>query len=379
VLYVGGSSFNPFLISKIKEKLVNAQSLVTHEPDKLVAEGAAVFSYFYYVHGLSLIKPITSDTIGIILKGNSFFPLIERGTQLPVKVTLPEFKLQSNLNDEVVVPVCINGSDYPIGEIRASLDGFYGNDETVTIEAAMTEDKIFELKVNIGDHFIGEGDFDNPFSIGKVSKEELELAQLQRKISKARLKNRKAEEKKLMRELITKHNDVGNNAGVVETCETYIRKFDDQDDWVWNMLYIGYSGMGRKSASVNALKKAIELAPGSASWIYNYSLVLERESDQKALDYLEGQPEPIKNDATVKCKIVLLKNQLNMDCKEEAKAITKEYKSGKYYFSDFDKQVLLPGIFRIAGEPFSYVKPETRKKQEDEKKYLVNKGGLTTL
>jgi len=376
VLYVGGSSFNPFLLSKVSEKLDNAKNLVTHEPDKLVAEGAAVYSYFYYVHGISLIKPITSDTIGIVLKGNHFFPLIERGTQLPVKVTLPEFKLQSNFSDEVVVPVCINGVDYPIGEIRAPLDRIYAHDAVVTVEASLTEDKVFEIKVFVDDDFIGEGDFDNPFSIGELSEEEFEIVQLQRKINKARLKNRKSEEKKLMRELIKKHSDVNNNAGVVETCELYIKKFDDQDDWVWNMLYIGYSGMGRRKASIEALEKAIELSPTSSSWIYNYSLVLERESDQKALEYLEKQPESIKKDPTVNCKMILLKNQMGKDCKEEALAVVNDYKQHSFYYSDFDKRVLLPGVFRIAGEPFSYVKPKKKEKSADEKKYLVSKGSI---
>ena len=379
VLYVGGSSFNPFLVSKVQKKLVNARSLVTHDPDKLVAEGAAVFSYFYYVHGISLINPITSETIGITLKGNSFFPLIERGTQLPVDVTLPEFKLQSNLNDEVVVPVCINSPDYPIGEIRAVLDGFFDKDEIITIKAKVTSDKVFELKVYIGERFIGEGDFDNPFSIGKASADELELIAVQKKITKARNTNNKAEEKKLLRELIDKHHAVGNNNGVIDSCKQYIEKFDDQDDWVWNMLYIGNSGLGRKTASVKALKKAIELSPNNSSWIYNYSLVLERESCSKALDYLEKQPNSVKSDATIKCKIILLKNILGKNCKAKAKAIANDYKNNESSYSDFDKRVLLPKIFKIAGETFSYVKPQKNRKLDDEKKYLVNKGQLSTL
>lgn len=377
VLYVGGSSFNPFLISKVKEKLTNAQSLVTHNPDKLVTEGAAVYSYFYYVHGVSLIKPITADTIGIVLKGNTFFPLIEKGTQLPFRVKLPEFKLQSNLNSEIVVPVCINGIDYPIGEIRAALDDIFSADKVVTIEAEVTEDKVFDLKIYIGDEFIGEADFENPFSIGKVSSEERELLQLQRKIQKACFKEDKKVEKVLTRRLIKMHSDVNNNAGIVETCERYIKKFDDQDDWVWNMLYLGYSNMGRMDKAEKALRKAMELSPDSASWIYNYSLVIERESTQRALEFLESQKENIKNDSTVQCKMVLLKNELSRDCKAEALAITENYKNASWRFSDFDKRVLLPDVFHIAEKPFSYVDPQKNRRKEDEKKYLVNKGSLT--
>src|SRR5699024_794488 len=48
VLSAGGSSFNPFLISQTGKKLSGAQLLTTHMPDTLVADGAAVYSYFYY-------------------------------------------------------------------------------------------------------------------------------------------------------------------------------------------------------------------------------------------------------------------------------------------------------------------------------------------
>jgi molecular chaperone DnaK (HSP70) len=46
VLFAGGSSFNPLLHSLCTKKL-NDIPLSSHEPDKLVAEGAAVYSYFF--------------------------------------------------------------------------------------------------------------------------------------------------------------------------------------------------------------------------------------------------------------------------------------------------------------------------------------------
>jgi molecular chaperone DnaK (HSP70) len=374
VLFVGGSSFNPFLISQVKQKLTKAEALTTPEPDKLVAEGAAVFSYFYYVHGISLINPITSDTIGIVLKGNTFFPLIERGTQLPVEVELPEFKMQSNLSNEIVVPVCINDVDFPIGEIRASLNSFYTNDDVVTIKASVTEDKVFDLKVYIDGEFIDEGDFDNPFSIGKVSQEELELMQYQRKMSKAKFKNNTRDEKRLLRKLIWKHSDVGNNAGIVETAEEYIRRFDDQDPWVWNMVYIGNSNMGKNRAAEKALKKAMELSPDNPSFVYNYSLLVEQRSPQEALDFLEKQNDYVSKDNHITCKKVMLKKDLGMNCKEEAKEIVESYKNKTSYFSDFEKRVLLPKVFRIAGEKYSYVDPKKNRNKKDEEKYLESRG-----
>jgi hypothetical protein len=64
------------------QKKLNAIPLSSHEPDKLVAEGAAVHFIFLNIHNISLIKPITSD-IGVGLKDNRFYPIIEKGKILP--------------------------------------------------------------------------------------------------------------------------------------------------------------------------------------------------------------------------------------------------------------------------------------------------------
>ncbi|MGQ1787986.1 Hsp70 family protein [Saccharicrinis sp. GN24d3] len=377
VLYVGGSSFNPFLISMVKEKLSNSISLVSSEPDKLVAEGAAVFSYFYYYHGLSLISPITSDTIGIKLKGNRFHPIIEKGHSLPIKVELPDFKIQSNLTNEIVIPVCVNGVDFSIGEIRCPLNDFYSMEDVVRIESGITADKIFDIKVFINEEFIGEADFDNPFAIGNVTEEELEVLKLQSQMNKARQKGSRAEEKRILHDLIWKHSDAGNKQGSLQCAEEYIKRFDDQDAYVWNMVYCNNSSLGRVKAAKKGLERAVELAPMDTTFIYNYSLLLARDSEEEALDYLINQEEGIRNDEGIRCKIVLLKKECDMECLEEARGIIEHYKSKPYYYSDFDKRILLPGVFRIANEPYSYADPKGTKRRDDEKKFLDTKNQIT--
>jgi len=200
--------------------------------------------------------------------------------------------------------------------------------------------------------------------------------QHQRKISKARFKNNTREEKRLLRELIWKHSDAGNNAGTVEAAEEYIRRFDDQDAYVWNMVYIGNHRMGKSNAAEKALKKALELAPNESTFIYNFSLLIERKSSKDALEYLEKQDDSIKDDPEVKCKIVMLKKDCGIDSKEEAKEIVRSYKNKTAYYTDFTKKVLLPSVFRIAGEQYSYVDPNTNRNKNDENNYLVSRGSL---
>jgi molecular chaperone DnaK (HSP70) len=372
VLFVGGSSLNPFLASLAEQKLVNSKSLSSHEPDKLVAEGAAVYSYFLNVHHLSLISPIASETIGVRLKGNQFKPIIERGQHLPQKVELPQFKLQTNLVTEVVVPVCINGTDYPIGEIRCALKKTYNIDTTITIKAEVTIDKVLSMQVYADGEMLGKAEFDNPYSIGHVSEEQLAVLEAKAKMNKARVEGDRYSEKDALRSLIWKQNDAGNHLGTVECAEEYIKRFDDEDSAVWNMKYIGNKGLGRQNGARESLLRAIEIEPYYEGYHYNYSLLLENESIEQAIDYLESLDDDLKEEGDVKLKLILLKHNGGMDTKEVAREVVNDYKNHPDSYSDFQKQVFLPWIFKIVDEPYSYVDPKMRRRQDDETKYLDN-------
>jgi molecular chaperone DnaK (HSP70) len=370
VLFVGGSSFNPFLASLTSEKLASSKQLISSEPDKLVAEGAAVYSFFVNQYGISLISPITSENLGVRLKGNRFYPIIERGQSLPQKVEIPVFKLQTNLIEEVIVPICINGADFPIGEIRCGLDKIYDMDTIIKIEAEISIDKVFMLKVYANEDLIGDAEFENPYAIGQLTEEQLEVYQVQSNMNKAKQSKNVLEEKRLLRELIDKHHKAKNYLGALECAEGYTKRFDDQDIWIWNMIYIVNSALGRLGAAKKALERAIEINSNSAALRYNYSLILEKDNPENALKYLEEQKESIKKDKTVKCKIALLKNEINPNDTLGIKEIVNEYKKEASLYSDFDKKQLVNKIFSIAGEPFSYVDLKTKKKKEDERKYL---------
>lgn len=371
VLFAGGSSFNPFLGSMIKQKLNQSQILLSHEPDKLIAEGAAVYSYFYYVHGISLITPITSETIGITLAGNRFFPIIERGKALPQRISLPSFQLQTNLNNQIVVPICINGNDFPIGEIRADLHTIYDIDYIVRIDAELNTDKVFKMKVYINDDYIGDANFDNPYALGKISAEEKELYEMKSNLNSAIQQKNFQREKKYQRDIIWKYSNVKNYKGCLEAAESYSSRFDDNDQDVWNMRYIANRQLGRVDAARKCIDKALEISPDNGALIYNFSIFLEdQQGELAALKFLEEKYSKIDEYNDIELRILLLKNNLGYDVVQDATAIVKEYKDNSWLFSQFTKKNLLPSIFKIAGEPYSYVDPKTLRSKEDEGKFL---------
>ena len=371
VLFAGGSSFNPFLASFTKQKLINTKILNSNEPDKLIAEGAAVYSYFHYTHGINLITPITSETIGITLAGNKFFPIIERGKSLPQKISLPSFQLQTNLNNQIVVPICINGVDFPIGEIRADLKTIYNMDAVVKIEAELNSDKVFKMNVFINEDFVGEATFDNPYSLGKISAEEKELYSIKSNLNSAIQQKNFSNEKKFQREIIWKYSAVDNYKGCLEAAENYSKRFDDNDEDVWNMRYIANKNLGRLDAAKSCIDKALQLSPNAGPLVYNYSIFLqERNGIQASLDYLISMKDKVKGYRNNDLRIIVLKNAIGENIVSDAKNIVNEYKETPQNFSLFAKENILPSIFRIAGEPYAFVDPKKLTSKEDESKYL---------
>jgi molecular chaperone DnaK len=376
VLFAGGSSFNPLLHSLCTKKLNDAIPLSSHEPDKLVAEGAAVYSYFLNIHNISLIKPITSDTIGVRLKDNRFYPIIEKGKTLPQAVTLPDFRLQSNLNSKVIVPVCINGVDFPIGTIRCKLPTSYDMDTIIKINATISADKVFALKVFANDTLIGDAIFENPFGLGKMTEEEIEIHKLKKDLNKAKGEQNSKDEQKILRSLIWKHYENENYNGTVETAELFLKRFNDQDENILNILFCALKNLGRNKSATVAIKKAIEINPSESNYHYNFSLLLDVNDIKEALMYLENLSDDLKSENLIKCKIILLKNQLNQDVTIDANKIVQEYKKSPASFSNFEKSILIKPVFKIVDEPFSFVEPDKKQLNKVNNKDLLDTNNL---
>lgn len=174
-----------------------------------------------------------------------------------------------------------------------------------------------------------------------------------------------------MRELIWKHSAVDNNRGVIQAAEQYVERFDDQDSAVWNLLFCHHHRLGQTGAAKRAMTKAMELTPDDPTYIYNYSLLLERDSDEEAYTFLAKQPDPIQQNTTVAIKLVLLGSAIRKPWKDEAEHLTNKYLRNPKSFSDFDKRVLLPDLFKLTEKPYLYNTENKRKVRDDEKNYLA--------
>lgn len=370
ILPVGGSSSNPILLSKLSEIFSESKFWIPSSPDKLVAEGAAIYSFFYYRFGKSLINPISSETIGIETKGKAFYPLIERGKELPVKVSMPHFKMQSFMQNEIIVPICMNDVQHIVQEIKIPLQNIYPGSATVTINANLDANKVMSLEIFIDEEPILNYTLENPFFFGSLSKEQVKFVQLADQLDKARRTKDNTAQKFLMLNLLSQYYEIKNYHEMARLAEEYLKKFDANNTSVLNYSYIGNSQIGRKEAARKALEKAIQISPNEATYRFNYS-ILEEElyGAQNALDYLVALSEHIKQDSTIKCRIVMLKDKLGINVESEAIAIASEYEKSPGSFSKFDVDNLLQRIHNVAG--VNFIRKISAEEKDRDKKVLI--------
>lgn len=368
LLPVGGSSRNPLLIKRVAEIMPDSSILKPENPDKLVAEGAAVYSYFYHHFGISLINSICSETIGIEVKGNSFFPLIEKGTELPIQVRMPNFKIQSINQNELIVPVCMNTVEHVINEIKIPLEGFYRGNEEVVIQAKLDSDKVLTLDIEIEGEEIRNYSIENPFFLGAHSNEQSNFVQISQSLDEARRLGDNHKQRRLILKLLNEYYQIRNYHEVARLSDEYIEKYDSENVNVLNYSYLSNSNLGRTEAAKQALQKAIDLAPNNTTLRFNYSILISKTKGEKeALEYLEQLPDQLKKDKTIECKIVLLKKSLGESVEQEARRITRDYKDKPQNFSNFDREQLLRSVHLIAGEPYKYHSTDSNDKSKQGK------------
>jgi len=373
ILPVGGSSRNPMLIKRVAESISKSRVWMPANPDKLVAEGAAVYSYFYHHFGKSLINSISSETIGIEVKGESFFPLIEKGTELPTKVRMPNFQIQSANQKEIIIPVCLNTLEHVVTEIKIPLEGIYSGNDSVTINTELDANKILKLNIEIDGEEILNYSLENPFFFGSLSKEQVKFVEISQALDKARRQGENRKQKELIIRLLSQYFEIKNFHEIARLADEYLEKFDSENSTVLNYSFIGNKNIGRKEAAKRALEKAIDLEPKEPAFRFNYSILIEEtDSQQASLDYLIQLPDEIKQDNTIRCRIILLKQRLGHDVKDVAKRIVNDYKQSPNSFSEYDVKNLLGNIHSIAGEQFANHLAEANKKDKETKVLIAS-------
>lgn len=356
VLLVGGSVQNPWFVEEARKMFPNSRVILPEEPALLVAKGAAVISFFR--HGLKqdLIRPVLSDTIGVITR-EGFFPLAECGKPLPVRSQVSGFRPQSSLQREIVVPVCLGSEELVAGSLRIPLEGLYQPDDDIALAVEVNEEKIIEVRMLWNGVEKGQIKVEAPSQPLSMSREQrLEYAYQQ-----ALGGGSVAEQKRLLKKLMSEYFDQHNWQRLADTAEKYLNEYDNTDPGVLNYAYLGYDGLGYNKKAGRYLKEALERAPNESYLHHNYSIWLEEEEGPAAaLAHLEQLPSSLRDEPSLRMRRALLLHRLGR--KSEARAsmrqLIDEFREGKWAIHCSSDAAKMRSIVRIMGENLIVRDPE---------------------
>ncbi len=341
VLFVGGSVQNLLFVKETSDLFPSAQMLLPRRPDVLVAQGAAIYSFYRNALGVELLKPICSDTIGVTMQNADFYPLIEAGTTLPAEVSLPSFRVQSMSQRKVSIPFCIGNAGKLVKVLDFTLPSLTLIDTEIEIKASLSVDKILTAVVRIDDVVLGEVTLNNPFVLANESEEERALAESLENLRMAQNNNDRNSERNIMRSLIWEYYNLGNHTRAAALGEEWLQKFNSTDSDVHNMIYCSYNALGQRKKAADYLDKGLKYSPENKTLHYNKSLMVEQDKGVKeATDYLTTLPENLQQSTSIKFRIALLK--LAQKEVALAKVIVEEYNKGGFqYLNSFDWALLL--------------------------------------
>jgi len=364
VLYAGGSVQNLLFVKETAALFPNAETLLPRRPDTLVAQGAAVYSFYRNALGIELLRPICSDTIGVTMQNAPFYPLIEAGTGLPAEVDLPTFRLQSMNQKKVSIPFCIGDASKVVKTLSFDVPGLVMTDTGISIKAILSVDKILTAEVRINDKVVAEAELKNPFVLANISDEERELSESIERLTRARAQSNRNEERQALYNLMKEYYELGNYTRAAALGEEWLSKFTLTDGNVHNYVYCSYNALGQRRKSEEILDQGLKYSPNHQAMQYNKSLQVERNSGTPAaLKYLTDLPENLQSDTSIKFRIALL--ELATGQEEKAQKIAGEYQEGSYrYLSNFDEG-LLRKILKKFDVEYSEKKEQIKRKKAE--------------
>lgn len=370
ILFVGGSVQNLLFIQETMNLFQNAHALIPGRSDLLIAKGAAIYNFYKNSLGVELLQPINSDTLGIILHNSPFYPLIEAGKILPASVDLPTFTTQSVFQTDVTIPFCVNSEENIVGELKFSLSRILSQDDVISIEAHLSKDKVFRVKVFVENELLGETELINPSLLANSSAEERRMNEIQISLNEARAKKDSRKEETLLKELIFEYYGLGNYTRVGVLGEEWLNKFNRTSENINNILFCAYDALGNRKKARHYLEAGLKYSPKSFTLNYNMSIQLEKEKgSEAALNYLLALPEWVKNHPSIKFRITLLSSALHNN--EPAIEIGKEYKEGKHRSLNLFDYNLLKSVLMLLGMDIYKRDAESR-----ENEYSVDKKNL---
>jgi molecular chaperone DnaK len=289
VLFIGGSSKNPFIRKAVSEYFNESEILVPRDLQAHVSAGAAIHSLFYNGFGKNIIQPITSEPIMLVTKDGymeKVEPIIEAGVTIPSELkSIDNLRAQRDGQDVIELPICVGSKNKLLYNIKLSAPDAKGfsRDTPVKLALEINADKLLMIKATAGDKSVMVEPL-SPFANQELTTEQRVKLKAEKEYNLACERNGGQPTLEALEALHKAYNKIELHLKAAETLEQIEELFPGEA--ILNNIGLHYKNAGKKDKATLYYEKAMEQTP-CATTAFNIAIHLKDEDADKSKSYLE--------------------------------------------------------------------------------------------
>jgi len=286
VLFIGGSSKNPYVQAALKEHFKESELLVPRDLQTHVSSGAAIHSLIYNGFGKNIIQPITSEPFLVITKDETPKVILKAGTYIPCALIVIDDLVTSQDGQQAIeLPIClgnINKLLYNIKIVSGNSQGFKRN-TPVKLELEITTDKLLLARATaVGQQIMVEPI--NPFANKELTAEQRIVLKAERQANIEAEQNGGKPTKQGLETLYKAYEKVGNDFRAAETLELLNEMYPSVQNY--NQIGVLYSSAGYDDKALEYYEKGYN-SNKNATTAFNYAYKLKDKDKEKFKEILE--------------------------------------------------------------------------------------------
>ena len=286
VLFIGGSSKNPYVQAALKEYFKESELLVPRDLQTHVSSGAAIHSLVYNGFGINIIQPITSEPFLVITKDETPKVILKAGTHIPCDLIIIDDLVTSQDSQKAIeLPIClgnINKLLYNIQIVSRNQQGFKRS-TPVKLELEITTDKLLIARATaVGQQVMVEPI--NPFANKELTTEQRIVLKAERQANLEAEQNGGKPTKQGLETLYKAYEKVGNDLRAAETLELLNELYPSVHNF--NQIGVLYSSAGYDDKALEYYEKGYN-SNKNATTAFNYAYKLKDKDRAKFKEILE--------------------------------------------------------------------------------------------
>lgn len=286
VLFIGGSSKNPYVQAALKEHFKESELLVPRDLQTHVSSGAAIHSLIYNGFGKNIIQPITSEPFLVITKDETPKVILKAGTYIPCDLIVIDDLVTSQDGQQAIeLPIClgnINKLLYNIKIVSGNPQGFKRN-TPVKLELEITTDKLLLARATaVGQQIMVEPI--NPFANKEITAEQRIVLKAERQANIEAEQNGGKPTKQGLETLYKANEKVGNDFRAAETLELLNEMYPSVQNY--NQIGVLYSRAGYDDKALEYYEKGYN-SNKNATTAFNYAYKLKDKDKETFKEILK--------------------------------------------------------------------------------------------